>query len=52
MTPGSLKRCIAHGESPEAALTNVRKAIQLWIDTASEFGDYEPQPNAHRLMFA
>lgn len=47
-----LPGCVAHGESQEAALANVKQAIQLWIDTASEFGDPVPQPKGHRLMFA
>ena len=47
-----LPGCMAHGESQEAALANVKQAIQLWIDTASEFGDPVPQPKGHRLMFA
>ncbi len=47
-----LPGCMAHGESQEAALANVKQAMQLWIDTAGEFGDPVPQPKGHRLMFA
>ncbi|MBU1691548.1 MAG: type II toxin-antitoxin system HicB family antitoxin [Gammaproteobacteria bacterium] len=47
-----LPGCMAHGESQEIALTSVKQAIRLWIDTASEFGDPVPQPKGHRLMFA
>ncbi|BAN34724.1 hypothetical protein SCD_n00883 [Sulfuricella denitrificans skB26] len=47
-----LPGCMAHGESQEIALASVKQAIQLWIDTASEFGDPVPQPKGHRLMFA
>lgn len=47
-----LPGCMAHGESQEIALANVKQAIQLWIDTASEFGNPVPQPKGHRLMFA
>lgn len=47
-----LPGCMAHGESQEITLANVKQAIQLWIDTASEFGDPVPQPKGHRLMFA
>jgi predicted RNase H-like HicB family nuclease len=43
---------MAHGESQESALANVKQAIHIWIDTASEFGDPVPQPKGHRLMFA
>ncbi|MHB8166332.1 MAG: type II toxin-antitoxin system HicB family antitoxin [Sulfuricella sp.] len=47
-----LPGCMAYGESQEIALANVKQAIQLWIATASEFGDPVPQPRDHRLMFA
>ena len=38
-----LPGCIAHGDSYESALANAKEAIQLWIDTAKEFGDPIPQ---------
>lgn len=47
-----LPGCIAHGDSQEAALANVKEAIQLWIDTAKEFGDPVPEPKGRRLMLA
>lgn len=47
-----LPGCIAHGETPEKALKNVKGAMQLWIDTAKEFGDPIPEPKGERLMFA
>lgn len=47
-----LPGCTAHGDSQESALANVKQAMQLWLDTASEFGDPIPQPKGHRLMFA
>ena len=47
-----LQGCMAHGETPEAALANVKEAIQLWIDTAKEFGDLIPEPKGCRLLFA
>jgi predicted RNase H-like HicB family nuclease len=34
-----LAGCVAHGNSYEKALSNAQEAIQLWIDTAKEFGD-------------
>jgi predicted RNase H-like HicB family nuclease len=34
-----LPGCIAHGTSREEALANTNEAIQLWLDTAKEFGD-------------
>ena len=47
-----LAGCCAHGDSYETALKNVEDAIQLWIDTAKEFGDPVPQPKGKRLVFA
>ena len=42
-----LPGCMAHGESQEAALRHINDAIQLWIDTAQEFGDPVLQPRAN-----
>ena len=47
-----LPGCMAHGDTQEEALKNVNAAIQLWIDTAREFGDPVPEPIGRRLMFA
>ncbi len=47
-----LPGCSAHGDSHEAALSHVKEAIRLWIDTAREFGDPIPQPKGERLMLA
>ncbi|MGE5443710.1 MAG: type II toxin-antitoxin system HicB family antitoxin [Ignavibacteriales bacterium] len=47
-----LPGCMAHGNTQEVALTNVKEAIQLWIDTANEFGDTVPEPKGRRLMLA
>ncbi len=47
-----LPGCMAHGKSPEMALKNAKEAIQLWIDTAKEFGDHVPEPKGERLIFA
>ena len=47
-----LPGCTAHGETPEKALKNAKEAIQLWIDTAKEFGDPIPEPKGERLIFA
>jgi len=47
-----LPGCMAHGKTPEDALKNVKDAIQLWIDTAKEFGDSVPEPKVQRLIFA
>lgn len=47
-----LPGCMAHGASPDKALSNVQEAIQLWVDTAYEFGDPIPEPKGRRLMYA
>ena len=47
-----LPGCMAHGETQTAALENTNQAIQLWIDTAKEFGDPIPEPKGQRLMLA
>ena len=47
-----LPGCMAHGHSQEAALRQVKEAIQLWIDTAREFGEPVPKPKGERLMLA
>lgn len=47
-----LPGCSAHGDSYDTALNNAKEAIQLWIDTANEFGDPVPAPKGHRLMYA
>jgi len=47
-----LPGCMAHGHTYEAALSNIKEAIQLWIDTANEFGDTVPEPKGRRLMYA
>ena len=47
-----LPGCAAHGRTQEEALRNANEAIQLWIDTAKEFGDPVPDPRGRRLMLA
>ncbi len=47
-----LPGCMAHGDTQEAALANIKEAMQLWIDTAQEFGDPIPEPKGRRLMYA
>jgi predicted RNase H-like HicB family nuclease len=47
-----LPGCMAHGSTPQDALANAQEAIQLWIDTAREFGDPVPEPGEQRLVFA
>ena len=47
-----LPGCMAHGDTQAAALAHANEAIQLWIDTAREFGDPVPEPKGERLMLA
>lgn len=47
-----LPGCMAHGDTQESALNNANEAVQLWIETALEFGDHVPEPKGRRLMLA
>lgn len=47
-----LPGCLAHGSTQEDALKSAKKAIRLWIDTATEFNDPIPAPKGRRLVFA
>jgi predicted RNase H-like HicB family nuclease len=47
-----LPGCMAHGDTQVAALKNANEAIQLWIDTAEEFGDPVPEPKGQHPMLA
>ena len=47
-----LPGCAAHGPSQQAALASAQAAINLWINTAKEFGDPIPDPKGRRLIFA
>ena len=47
-----LPGCMEHGDTQEATLRHVNDAMQLWIDTALEYGDPVPQPKGERLMLA
>ena len=47
-----LPGCAAHGDTQEMALAEVKQAMDLWIDTAREFGDPIPEPKGERLMLA
>lgn len=46
-----LPGCMAHGDSQEDALANIKEAMRLWVETAREFGDPVPEPRG-RLMYA
>lgn len=43
-----LAGCAAHGETPAVALANAQQAIDLWLDTAREFGREIPEPKGRR----
>ena len=47
-----LPGCMAHGKTQEEALGNIKQAMNLWIDTAKEFGDPIPKPMSRKLVFA
>ncbi len=47
-----LPGCMAHGDSQADALKNVNEAVELWSDTAREFGDPVPEPKGKRPMLA
>ncbi len=47
-----LPGCMAHGNTQEEALKNIRDAIYLWINTAKETGEMVTEPKGRRLMFA
>jgi predicted RNase H-like HicB family nuclease len=46
-----LPGCMAHGDTQEEALANIKEAMHLWVATAREFGDPIPEPRG-RLMYA
>lgn len=39
-----LKSCSAHGETAEAAVTEIQVAIEAWLETAREHGHPVPEP--------
>ena len=47
-----LPGCAAHGNSQKKALAHINQAIDLWIETAQEFGAPIPEPKGERLMLA
>ena len=44
-----LPGCAAHGDTQEMALAEIKLAMELWIETAREFGDVIPEPKGKRL---
>lgn len=47
-----LPGCAVHGSTPEVAFAEAQTAMQLWLETAREFGDPIPEPKGRRLMLA
>ena len=47
-----LPGCAAHGDTQDSALRNVNQAMDLWLETACEFGDPIPEPKGERLLLA
>ncbi len=47
-----LPGCSAHGDTHECALASAQDAIELWVETAQEFGDPVPEPKGRRLALA
>ena len=45
-----LPGCMAHGDDHESALSNIKDAMQLWIDRACELGRPVPEPKGQRLV--
>jgi predicted RNase H-like HicB family nuclease len=47
-----LPGCMAHGDTYDSALANVKEAMNLWLKTAEECNDPIPVPKGRRLAFA
>ena len=47
-----LPGCMAHGNTHEESLANVKTAMRLWIDTTKQCGDPVPAPRGHGLVSA
>lgn len=45
-----LPGCVTHGDTHASALANANEAINLWIETAREFGDSVPSPKGRSVM--
>lgn len=48
-TVPDLPGCISDGETPEEALSNVRDAINAWIDEARALGRAVPKPSPRHV---
>ncbi len=45
-----LSGCIAHGNTEYDALTNIKDAQKLWLDTAQEFNHLIPEPKGKLIL--
>lgn len=46
-----LPGCMAHGDTPQGALTNALEATELWLDTAHKLNRDISKPKGRRLMY-
>jgi len=44
-----LAGCLAHGKTQIDAVKNINEAVELWLETAQEFGDEIPEPRQRKL---
>ena len=44
-----LPGCVTHGDTQEVALANLAEAVQLWVETAKEFGNPVPKPKGQSV---
>jgi predicted RNase H-like HicB family nuclease len=47
-----LSGCMTHGDTQAAAVANSEEAVQLWLDTAKEFGKAIPAPRGRSMDVA
>ncbi|MDQ3711982.1 MAG: type II toxin-antitoxin system HicB family antitoxin [Acidobacteriota bacterium] len=45
-----LAGCSAHGKTQIDAVKNINGAVELWLETAQEFGDEIPEPRQRKLV--
>jgi len=44
-----LSGCLAHGKTQIEAVKNINEAVELWLETAREFGDEIPTPRQRKI---
>ncbi len=47
-----LRPCSAHGGTPQEAIAEAQVAIELWLETAAEFGHEIPEPRYRPAIYA